>query len=199
METLFNRWRGTGLIFSISKLKITGTEIYAFYLALLFGIFTEWYIMPLIALGFVIGESFGWGKWVGALCYPETKTDLQKEYDDLEGYNFPYIHYMANFFIKERKYFFNYCRLALFIRGLIWGLCIYLALVSFGYISIYDYLIVSLIYGIGFPLACYLSTKKSFNYKNKFVSIVGKWETQEIYYGFVHFICNIYVILNIIK
>ena len=29
----------------------------------------------------------GWGKWVGALCYPETKIDLEKEYQDEETFN----------------------------------------------------------------------------------------------------------------
>lgn len=198
MEILLNRWRGTGNIFSISIFNITGTMIYALYLGLLFGSITEWYIGLLTSIGFLIGESFGWGKWVGALCYPETKTDLQKEYEDKEGYNFPFIHYVANFIIPEKKYFFKYCNLALGIRGFIWGLFIYLSLVVFNYISILELFISCLIYGIGFPLACYLSRKKSFNYKNKFISIVGKWESQEVYYGFVHFICNAYIILKVV-
>lgn len=197
MEILLNRWRGTGNIFSISIFNITGTMIYALYLGLLFGSITEWYIGILVLIGFLIGESFGWGKWVGALCYPETKTDLQKEYEDKEGYKFPFIHYMANFIIPEKKYFFKYCNLALYFRGMIWGLFIYLALVLFDYISYLEYIIISIVYGIGFPLACYLSRKKSFNYKSKFISIVGKWETQEIYYGFIHFVCNAYIILKV--
>lgn len=198
MESIFNRWRGTGVIFSISKLNITGTIIYAFYLGLLFSSITKWYIGILVLIGFLIGESFGWGKWVGALCYPETKTDLEKEYQDKEGYKFPFIHYMANFFIKEKENFFRYCNLALGIRGFIWGAVLYLALVSFGYISIIEYIALALTYGIGFPFACYLSRKKSFNYKNKFMSIVGKWESQELYYGFIHFVCNAYIILKVV-
>lgn len=51
---------------------------------------------------------------------------------------------------------------------------------------------------IGFPLACYLSRKKTFNCKNKFISIVGKWESMEIYYGFFHFVCNLYIILRLL-
>lgn len=197
MEILLNRWRGTGNIFSISIFNITGTMIYALYIGLLFGLLTTWYI-GLLSLGlFLLGESFGWGKWVGALCYPETKTDLQKEYEDKEGYNFPFIHYMANFIIKEKENFFKYCNLALGIRGMIWALCLYLALVLFNYISYLEYIIISIMYGIGFPFACYLSRKKSFNYKSKFISIVGKWETQEIYYGFIHFVCNAYIILKV--
>ena len=198
MEPILNRWRGTGDIFNIYKLRVTGTMIYAIYLALLFGLVTEWYIGILVLIGFLIGESFGWGKWVGALCYPEAKTDLQKEYEDKEGYNFPFIHYLANFIIKEKENFFKYCNLALGIRGMIWALCLYLALVLFNYISYLEYIIISIMYGIGFPLSCYLSRKKSFNYKSKFISIVGKWETQEIYYGAIHMIVNIYLVYTII-
>ena len=191
MEILFNRWRGTGLIYK----RLTGTMIYAIYLALLFGLVTQSiYIGLFTIISFLLAESMGFGKWVGALCYPENKTDLQKEYDDLEGYNFPYIHQMANYITPERKNFFKYCNTALFIRGLIWGLCLYLPLVGFEYISIIDYALVSLVYGLGFPFACYLSRLKSFNIKYKYLSIKDRWETQELYYGFIHMICNIYLI-----
>ena len=196
MESILNKWRGTGVIFSISKLNITGTMIYALYIGLLFGLLTTWYIGLLSLWLFLLGESFGWGKWLGALCYPETKTDLEKEYQDKEGYNFPFIHHIANFIVNEKKDFFKYCNLALFFRGIIWALCLYLALFIFGYINIFEYLIISLIYGIGFPLACYLSRLKTFNYKNKFVSIVGKWENQELVYGLMQGIALWYVILS---
>lgn len=196
MEIFLNRWRGTGTIFSILTFNITGTMIYALYLGLLFGSITKWYIGILVLIGFLIGESFGWGKWVGALCYPEN-TNLQKEYEDKEGYKFPFIHYIANFIIKEKVSYFKYCNLALYFRGMIWALFIYLSLFLFDYISYLEYIIISIMYGVGFPLACYLSRKKSLKYKNKFISIVGKWETQELYYGFIHFICNAYIILKV--
>lgn len=193
MEILLNRWRGTGIIFS----RITGTMIYALYIGLFFGFISTWYV-GLLSVGlFLLAESMGWGKWVGALCYPETKTNLEKEYQDKEGYKFPFIHFIANFIANEKKDFFKYCNVALGLRGLLWGLILYLGLVSFGYINIFEYLIISLLYAIGFPLSCYLSRKKSFNYKNKFISIVGKWETMEIYYGFFHFVCNAYIILKV--
>lgn len=195
MEILFNRWRGTGLIYK----RLTGTMIYSIYLALLFGLVTQSiYVCLFIAVSFLLAESMGFGKWVGALCYPENKTDLQKEYDDLEGCNFPFIHQMANYITHERKNFFKYCNTALFIRGLIWGLCLYLPLVIFQYISILDYIFVSIAYGLGFPFACYLSRLKSLNYKSKFISIKDRWETQEVYYGFIHMICNAYLIFKIL-
>ena len=190
MEIFLNRWRGTGIIFS----RITGTMIYALYIGLLFGFLTTWYVGLLSIALFLLAESMGFGKWVGALCYPETKTNLEKEYQDKEGYKFPFIHFIANFIVNEKKDFFKYCNVALGLRGLLWGLILYLGLVIFGYINIFEYLIISLVYAIGFPLSCYLSRLKSFNYKNKFVSIVGKWETMEIYYGFFHFVCNLYLV-----
>ena len=197
MEIILNRWRGTGNIFSISIFNITGAIIYALYIGLLFGLLSTWYVGLLSIALFLLAESMGFGKWVGALCYPETKTNLEKEYQDKEGYKFPFIHYIANFIVNEKKDFFKYCNVALGLRGLLWGLILYLGLVAFGYINIFEYLIISLLYAIGFPLSCYLSRLKSFNYKNKFISIVGKWETMEIYYGFFHFVCNAYIILKV--
>ena len=65
MEAILNRWRGTGVIFSISNLNTTGTMIYALYIGLLFGLLSTWYV-GLLSLGlFLLGESFGWGKWAG--------------------------------------------------------------------------------------------------------------------------------------
>ena len=136
-------------------------------------------------------EKHGY-KVIGEIKDVRTKIECV----DKEGYKFPFIHYLANFIIKEKVSYFKYCNLALYFRGMIWGLFLYLALVLFNYISYLEYIIISIIYGVGFPFACYLSRKKSFNYKSKFISIVGKWETQEIYYGFIHFICNTYIIFK---
>ena len=199
MEILLNRWRGTGTIFSTSKYEVKGTLIYALYIGLLFGMLSTWYIGILSFGLFLLGESMGWGKWIGSLCYPEEKiNNLQREYDDLEGYNFPYTHQIANYFIKEREDFFGYCNMALGIRGLWWGLILYAGLVAFGYIGIFMYLYISLAYAVGFPLACYLSTKKYFSYESKLINVNGKWETQEVYYGFIHFLCNMIAVTFIL-
>ena len=222
MEIILNRWRGTGNIFSISIFNINGTMIYALYLGLLFGLITQWYIGIVVMICFFIGESFTWGKWVGSLCYPE-KIKIEKAYENKKGYTFPYIHYIANFFIKEKVNYFKYCNLALSIRGLFWALIVYSSLfngqgiINFfiininyifnlnidlliikSHINIFEYIFICLTYAIGFPIACYLSRKKSFSYKSKFISIVGKWESQEIYYGFIHFVCNAYIILKVV-
>lgn len=213
MEAFLNRLRGSkNKIFGIS-----GKLIYSLYFGLLFGIITQWYIGILVFIGHTIGSRQGFGKWVGALCYPQN-INLEKAYQDKEGQSFPFIHQIANFFIKEKEDYLEYCELALFIRGFIWGLCTYISLL-FGtdiinlflyicnfqllqdikYISLLELFIVSLVYGIGFPLACWLSTVKEFTFTNKHLSINGRWETQEVYFGFIHFISNLYIIFVIIK
>ena len=57
MEIIINRLRGTGVIFSISKLNITGTMIYALYVGLLFYFLTTCYIGLLSICLFLLGES----------------------------------------------------------------------------------------------------------------------------------------------
>lgn len=190
MEAILNRLRGTGEVF----FKLTGNHLYAMYLALLFGCVTLNYMVGVaVLITYFIGESFGWGKWVGSLCYPEnfnTQDKLDKLYLDKEGYSFPFIHYLANFIVKEKMDYFTYCKIALGLRGAVWGTLIYLPLVALGYLNLYFYTFAILAYGIGFPLACWLTNIIEITYVNKYISINGKWETQEVYYGTIHWLVN---------
>ena len=197
LEPILNRWRGTGIIFSISNYGITGANIYALYYALVFGYMTKWYIGLLMFISFRIGESFSWGKWVGYLCSPNEYLDMNILYQNKQGYSFPYIHYIANFIVKEKESFREYAQVALFIRGLVWAILLYMPLYLFNYISIYNYAIVSLLYAVGFPYACYLGSIVDINYKSKYLNLSQGWENQEVIYGFIHFICNIYLVGSI--
>jgi len=210
MEIILNRWRGTGTIFY----KITGVHIYALYLGLLIGslcfvnkveftlienilsiMFNEKIILSNLihsiigfiftAFLFLIGESFAWGKWVGYLV----SDNGEKEYWNDNGKSFPFIHQIANFFLKEKEDYLNYCRLALTIRGFIWWTPL---LTLLGYIDLLSWYQVALNYiilAVGFPLACELSKKWKFNYQSKYLMIDTNWEKQEIIYGFIQFLC----------
>ena len=112
MEILLNRWRGTGDLFNIGSFRITGTMLYVIYFIIFAYILSESYVVALFTGAmFLAGESVGFGKWVGYLCYPEEKV-LEKEYLDKEGYGFPYIHYVANFIAPEKENFSEYCNTA---------------------------------------------------------------------------------------
>lgn len=198
MEVILNRLAGTGYLFNLWFLNVNGKLLYAFYIGLLFGLLTQNVYIGVIGFAsFLLAKSLGYGKWVGNLIRDKPLI-LEDEYKDDEGKSFPYIHYIANFIIKEKEHFIMYCETALFIRGFIWGLILYLSLFIFNFISLFEYFILSFIYGVGFPFGCYLATLKSFNYKSRFISITNKWELQEVYYGFIHMLCNSYLVWSIL-
>lgn len=77
-------------------------------------------------IAYVLGESFGWGKWVGGIikgyCYA-TEKDLKDKTGKSWG-----VHYIANFVFNEKKYFQEYCYLALILRGLVYWIPLFLVL-----------------------------------------------------------------------
>ena len=85
LEMLFNRWRGTGVIFW----KINGNTIYAVYWALLVGFFSgTWYWGLLFGGLYILGESFAWGKWVGYVSMRDRETyvpDKTRDYNNDDG------------------------------------------------------------------------------------------------------------------
>ena len=177
MEILLNRWRGTGIIFS----RITGTMIYALYIGLLFGLLSTWYIGLLSIALFLLGESFGLGKWVGYLTYSENYNKEQFE-NNKAGSKFPFIHQTANYFINQSNPY-KYSVLALSIRGLYWWLPLYLLFAYIGLINYIESIIIGVLLGVGFPSACILSRRFSFTFKHKYLVCTDNWHRQELIYG----------------
>ena len=195
LPLLLNRWRGMGVIFTLFDYEVAGSLIYGLYYALLFGFTTTWYIGILTFFLYLGAEHQGFGKWVGFLT--KDNVPLEEKYKKLQGYSFPFVHQTANFFVREKANFFWYCIIALFFRGLYWALPLYFGLVAFQYISILDYLIVSLAYAIGFPLACYIGNIIKIEYQSRFLNLSRGWENQEVVYGLIHFVCNSYLVYRI--
>lgn len=189
MEILLNRWRGTGNIYK----GITGTMLYALYFGLLIGIISQWHY-GLIAIGlFLFGESFAFRKWVGFLVDYEDKHT--PEYDSKVGKSFPYIHYLANYIVKEKENYKRYCQIALTIRGFIWWTPLLILLGSINLISWYQAVISSIVLSIGFPFACWIGRNWTFEYKSKYFFTQRGWENQEVIYGLFQFICITFSIL----
>ena len=222
IEMLLNRWRGTGDIFYISKFAITGTMIYAFYMFILvsflsfktnavlssfiidflatYGINLD-YICVSIIYGFIAtalflsGESLSFGKWVGYLTYPENYDKEQFEANK-KGSNFPFVHQTANYFINQSKPYY-YSVLALSIRGLYWWLPLYLLFAYIGLINYFEAIIIGMLLGIGFPIACILSRKFTFRFKYKYLECTDNWHRQELIYGFFQGLGMMYIILKV--
>ena len=211
IESVLNRWRGTGEIFKISSVPITGNILYAVYIALVIGVVYYTTVYGFIDIDFsiysihiafilneyvtavivglisgslyMLGESMGWGKWVGSLAHPESTTSLEARYADDEGTRFPFIHKTANAIVKERENYLGYCQVALAIRGLYWWLPLLMFMAVVGITSYWLAILGSILLGIGFPLACYIGSKLDYNGKLWKINYSKGWENQELVYG----------------
>ena len=227
--SILNRLRGTGVIkhfgtlrieeikickITVPKIevevKLVWNHIYAIYLALIVGFLTMNVLAGLAVLAaYLVGESKGWGEWVGALTRWESKDEkwLEKQYKDNEGVGFPYVHQIANFVIKEQvegtleeklKQYNKYARLALTLRGMYWWSLVYGVMFYFGLINLYEYAAIVAILGIGFPIACELGKMITSNGKIWKIEWSQGWENQELVYGLMQGMCLWYVILKVV-
>ena len=224
-----NRLRGTGVIkhfgtirvdeiklwkITVPKIevevKLVWNHVYGLYLALVFGLLAMnvWAGLAVLS-AYLVGESKGWGEWVGALTRYDTKDEnwLEKQYKDNEGVGFPYIHQIANSIVKEQiegefeaklKQYHRYATLALILRGMFWWGLVYGVLAGFGLISAVETMLITVLLGVGFPIACWLG--KIIKYEAKFGVIEFKrgWENQEVMYGLIQGLCLWYVIIKYI-
>ena len=216
IEAILNRLRGTGVIkhfgtlrveelkmwkLTIPKIKVevklVWNHVYGLYLALIIGLLAMnvWAGLAVL-VAYLVGESKGWGEWVGALTRWEPKDEqwLRAQYEDNEGKTFPYIHQITNFLVPERIeggfterliQYNKYATLALALRGIYWWLPVYLVMAVFGLITFGDAIVASIILGLGFPLACFLGKYWNFTKKYGILSFSRGWENQEIVYGLI--------------
>ena len=170
MMTILNRLRGTQGLWS----KIIGLLL-ALVVQIAFG---NPYVAIAVGLGYIIGESFGWGEWVGTLSCNRTAVEANEE-----GRNNG-IQWLASKVVSPTKDWLNYCRVALTIRGLYWWLPTLAPLYFVGF-SVESLAIAIILLSVGFPLACELGyrTSKMFEFNKYGFSVVGGWEHQEVWYG----------------
>lgn len=183
IESVLNRFRGTGEIFKISSVSVSGNILYAVYITLVVAILSTWYYGIVAGGLYMLGESMGWGKWVGSLADPESTITLKSRYADDEGTRFPFIHKTANAIVKERENYLRYCQVALAIRGLYWWLPLLMFMAVIGITSYWLAILGSILLGVGFPLACYIGSKLDYNGKFWLINYSKGWENQELVYG----------------
>lgn len=224
---ILNRLRGTGVIKHFGTLKVeeiklwkltipkievevklVWNHIYGLYLALIIGLLAMNVLAGLAVLvAYLVGESKGWGEWVGALTKWETKDEewLQKQYDDEEGWGLPFIHNIANFVFKEKIegtleerliQYNKYAITSLAVRGMLWWGLIYGTASIFGIVSVVEAMVLTVVLGIGFPVACWLGKKMDFSRKYGILHLSRGWENQELVYGVMQGIALWYVVLS---
>jgi hypothetical protein len=211
MFTILNRLRGTyGWMSKVTGI-ILGLLVYA--------IFDNYYVAIAVTLGYVLGESFGWGDWVGELSVNKTNKAPAVTTDGVNNGIF----FLANKIIDYRREWTEYCRLALAIRGMYWWLC----LIPLYWVGVNAMIIVIaiLLLAVGFPIACELGYRsrdifglhKIYNenkkvigskivykgkvkktLKQKIFFIEGGWEHQELYYGIMQDIVILFIVGSVI-
>lgn len=184
IESILNRLRGTGIIFNISKFQVTGAQLYAIYLGIIVTIFSSpglWYLGLIVPVVFLIGEGMTWGKWVGYL----TEDGAPENISNPKGTSFPYISQTAELFFKQTENYKRYCQTALIIRGLYWWTPVLACFYFAGITTLSGFLIGSVILGISFPVACYISKYVGFTKTYGVLAFSRGWENQEFIYGFI--------------
>lgn len=141
-------------------------------------VFHNPYVSIAVAIGYVVGECFGWGLWIGTLTEQRELGYLLA--DEGEGRNNGIEWIAANVIEPTQETWIEYCRLALMIRGFYWWTPTLMPLYFVG-VSL-DLLLLAIgVLSIGFPIACeigYYTTTK-FNFKH----MGSGWEHQEVWYG----------------
>lgn len=88
------------------------------------------------------------------------------------------------------------------LRGMFWWGLVYFTLAMFGIISYEVAMMISLLLGMAFPIACEIGKRITFTkvYDLKFIklSFSPGWENQEAAYGLLHGIVLCYVVFNIV-
>jgi len=169
MFTILNRLRGTRGYFS----KVISVVI----LLSVYFLFRDIYVAVASGLGYLLGESFGWGNWVGNLT--SIRSNEQPPNDD-EGRNNG-IQFISKFLVPDYKTnYMLYSRVALSIRGIYWWLPTLLPLYFVG-IDIYVLLIAIVGLSILFPVACEIGHITSNYWRFRYMN--GPWEHQEVWYG----------------
>ena len=173
MMLILNRLRGTDGLWS----KIIGLLL-ALVVQIAFG---NPYVSIAVGLGYIIGESFGWGLWVGALC---VQREAHPNKDEEEGKSNGIMWLSRKLVPNYLDNFVNYCRVALTIRGFYWWLPTLAPLYFVGFNPLVILVCVAVL-SVGFPLACELGYyfRDKINFEKFGLSYVGGWELQEGFYG----------------
>jgi len=168
MFLFLNRLRGTQGLWS----KINGLLL-AFIVLAIWG--NVWVAIA-VGLGYIIGESFGWGEWVGTVSCHQTEVVTNSEEGKNNG-----IMWVASKIVPMCDWL-NYCRVALSIRGFYWFAPTLAPLYFLGLNPIALGIAIVML-SIGFPIACEIGYLLKDKVSFEFLDIKGGWNIQEVAYG----------------
>ena len=164
MFWILNRLRGRyGFFAKVNSLVVA---------LLIFAFFGNFYLAIICGLGYLAGESKGWDVWVGALV---THGSYTSEHE------VKFIERIARKIVKDpREHWLGYCRVCLFLRGLLWWLPVFVPLL---FADVYTAPLFAVALAAGFPLACELGYRTKWTLKLRAFEANDAWSRQEVFYG----------------
>ena len=111
---------------------------------------------------YILGESFGWGKWLSVVPRWDDSYYTQKQYNESglverkDGKSNG-VHWLASKVAKETEDFRKYSKAALAIRGFYWYAPIFAALAILGVTPIWLAIVLSVAVGLLMPVSYYLA------------------------------------------
>jgi len=188
MFIILNRLRGTNSLYSKAIGLLLAILVYVF--------FNNIYVALSVGFGYIIGESFGWGDWVGNLVNHRLNTTQHLGFEGKHNG----IQWLAKKIVPNYlTNYIKYCRIALIIRGFYWW---FLALIPLIFIGFNPLIILFCIVflSVGFPIACELGYKYKDRVKFNLlgVSFTNGWSIQEGFYGLFQDIVILILIWSII-
>lgn len=171
MFTILNRLRGTYTIMA---------KVNAVIIGLIFWQLTTPLIGSLIAIGYLAGESMGWGEWIGGLIRDDG-SEAKRRDGDKNG-----IQWIATRFTKIDSHAYHF--LSLSIRGFYWwGLALSpLFLVASSWVVALSIFLLA----VWFPISVWVA--------KDFVITGDQWKDGEWIYGFIQDIIILVLILEVI-
>ena len=163
MFWILNRLRGQYSYFAKLNALVVALLIFAFL--------GNFYLAIICGLGYLLGESKGWGVWVSALV---THGSYTSEHE------VKFIERIAAKLFEPKTHWLVYCRLCLFLRGLLWWLPVFVPLAFAG---LYAAPFLAIALAAGFPLACELGYRTKFSFAFKSFEVKTAWARQELFYG----------------
>ena len=163
MFWILNRLRGRYAYFAKINALVVALLIFAFL--------GNFYLALICGLGYLAGESKGWGVWVGALV---THSSFKDERENR------LIERVAAKLFNPRAQWLAYCRFCLFLRGLIWWMPVFVPLL---FADVYTAPLIAVALAVGFPIACELGYRTKWTLKFRAFEASDAWGRQEVFYG----------------
>lgn len=138
----------------------------------------DWIAAAVVAGAYVLGENFGWTKWIGCITNKYTQAQYNRLWLDDDTGKKDGSYWIAQSIVDEQTNYKAHCLVGMIVRGLYWWLPVFAALWWFGLASPLEAAGAAVGLAIAFPFAYKAGYKYQF---------MGKYlRSAEVIYGAIY-------------